>query len=92
MRGPGLAGFRLDVGEPGPGGRIGNVDEMLAAGTLNLPAGEMRFALDRLVAVRTVKLEFGCVHRFYLHKRKSRGESMSKLFSILFTDGLRLIW
>jgi hypothetical protein len=64
---------------------------MLTAGTLNLPAGEMRFALQRLVAMRTVKLEFRGAHRFYLHKRKNRGKSISKFFSILFTDKLRLI-
>ena len=44
MRGPGLAGFRLDVREAHARRWIGNADEMLAGGALNLPAGEMRLA------------------------------------------------
>ena len=63
MRGPGLAGFRRHMGEPGARRRIGNADEVLAGRALNLPAGELRFALQRLVAVRTVELEFICSHR-----------------------------
>jgi len=92
MRVPGAPGLRLDVGETGARGRIGNANEMLAGRALNLPTGEMHFALQRLVAVRTVKFEFGCCHKFYLHKRKNRGKSISKFFSILFIPKLRLVW
>ena len=59
---PGAAGFRLDLGETGARRRIGNPDEMLAGRALNLPSGELRFALERLVAVGAVKLEFVCIH------------------------------
>ena len=58
MRGPGLTGFRLDVGEAGARRRIGNADEMLAGRALNLPAGMAGIALQRLVAVGTVEFEF----------------------------------
>jgi len=62
MRVPGVAGLRLDVGEPGAGGRTGNADQMLAAGALNLPARVARVALQRLVAVGTVEFEFVGAH------------------------------
>lgn len=87
---PSASGLRLDVGETHAGGRIGDANEMLAAGTLDLPPGMARFALQRLITVGTVKLEFSCAHRFYLHKRKNRDKSISKYFSILFFSQLRL--
>jgi hypothetical protein len=71
------------VGESGAGRRIRDADEMLTGGALNLPAGEMDFALQRLVAVGAVELEFGCFHRLYLIKRKSR-EKVYRNFSIYF--------
>ena len=64
MRVPGVAGLRLDVGEAGSRRRIWNADQMLAGGTLNLPAGELRFAFQRLVAVRAIEFEIGCAHMF----------------------------
>ena len=48
--------FRLDVSEAGSRRRIGNADEMVARRALNLPAGELRLALQRLVTVRTIDL------------------------------------
>jgi len=48
---PRLARLGLDLGEAHAGRRIGDADEMLAGRTLNLAAGELRFAFQRLVAV-----------------------------------------
>ena len=63
MSRPSLALFRLDVGEAGARRRIGDSDEVIAGGTLNLPPGELWFALQRLVAVGTIEFEFVCVHK-----------------------------
>ena len=89
MRVPRMSGFGRDVGESGVGRRIRDANEMLTAGALNLPAGEMDFALQRLVAVGAVELEFGCFHRLYLIKRKSR-EKYFEIFHILFGSEPRL--
>ncbi len=59
---PGMAGLGLDVRETGAGRRIGNANEMLASRTLHLSAGVARVTLERLIAVRTEKFEFGFVH------------------------------
>jgi hypothetical protein len=79
------------MGESGARRRIGDADEVLARRALNLPAGEMSLALQRLIAVGTVKLEFRCSHKLCLPKRNSRGNSMSILSDILFNAGMRLI-
>jgi hypothetical protein len=63
MRVPSLAGFRLYVGEAGARRRIGNADQNLAGRALNLPAGELRFTLQRLIAVGTVEFEFIRTHK-----------------------------
>ena len=63
MSRPGLAVFRLDVGETGARWRIGDADEDLTGRALNLPAGKLRLALQRLIAVGTVKFEFAGVHK-----------------------------
>lgn len=70
MRGPRLAGFGLDVGEAGAGRRMGDADEMVAPGTLNLPAGVAGIALQRLVAVRAVELECGGAQSLHRYRRK----------------------
>src|SRR5437868_11406671 len=62
MRGPSLAGIRMDMGEAGARGRIGNADEMVAFRALNLAARVAWIALQRLVAVGTVEFEFGVAH------------------------------
>ena len=74
MRGPGLAGFRLDVRETGAGRGIRNADEDVAPWTLDLPTGELRFAFQRLIAVGAVEFEFVGAHRLCPHKRKIRGK------------------
>ena len=90
MRGPGLAGFRLHLGEAGARRRIGDADEMLARGTLNLPAGELRFAFQRLVAMRAVKLEFVCVHKLHPHHAQTGCEKYMKDLFILFLRRMRM--
>ena len=67
---PSLARLRLDVGEAGAGWRAGNADEMLASRTLNLPACMARVALQRLITLGTVELEFGVVHSLHPFMRK----------------------
>jgi hypothetical protein len=67
MRGPRLSRFRLNLGEARARRRIGNADEMVAGRTLDLPTGELRLALQRLIAVRTVEFEFGGAHRLHPH-------------------------
>ena len=76
MRGPSLAGFRVDMGEAGAGGRIGNADQMVASRTLNLPPGEAGIALQRLVAVGAVEFEFVRAHSLHLFMRKPAAKSM----------------
>ena len=79
MRGPRLARLRRDVGEAGAGRRTGNADEVLAAGALNLAPGEAGVALQRLVAVGTIKFEFVGVHKliaFTFIMRKTGAKSI----------------
>jgi hypothetical protein len=59
---PGVTGLRLDVRETSSSRRIGNADQVLAGGTLNLATGELGLALQRLVAVRAIEFEIGCAH------------------------------
>jgi hypothetical protein len=66
VRIPRVSGFRLHVGETRARRGIGNADEVLASGALNLPAGVARVALQGLVTVRAIELEFGGVHRLQL--------------------------
>jgi hypothetical protein len=93
MRCPSLAGFRLHLGETGACGRIGNADEMLAGGTLNLPSGVTWIALQRLIAVGTVEFEVGCVrcvHRLHAnHAQIGRKKYMTDLL-ILFVRPMRM--
>jgi len=67
MRRPGLAGLRLDVREAGARRRIGDADEDVASRALDLPPGELGFALQRLVAVGTIEFEFVRVHKLLPH-------------------------
>jgi hypothetical protein len=45
---------------------------------LNLPSGKLRFALQRLVAVGTIKFEFVCVHGLHLHHAQTGREKYMK--------------
>ena len=67
MGGPGLAGFRVDVGEARARRWIGNADEMVASGALNLPARVAGIAFQGLVAVGSVEFEFVRAHGLRPH-------------------------
>lgn len=83
MRCPSLPGFRLDVSEAGARRRIRDADEVMARRAFNLPAGELRFALQRLVAMRAIKLEFICVHSLHPHYAQTGDEKYMELFILL---------
>lgn len=56
MSGPSQARFRLILRRLA--GRVRDVDQMIAAGTLDLPAGELLIAGHALLAMRTFEFEF----------------------------------
>jgi hypothetical protein len=64
--------------EAGARRRVGDSDEVIAGGTLNLPPGELWFALQRLVAMRAVKLEFIRVHKLPHHHAPNGFEKYTK--------------
>jgi len=75
--------LRLDVGKARAGRWIGDANEVIAGGTLDLAAGELRFALQRLIAVGTVELEFVGIHMAFGDvpriMRKSTAKSISQI-------------
>ena len=77
---PRVSGFRLHLGETHSRRRVGDADEVPASRALNLPAGELRFALEGLIAVRAIEFEFVRVHGLHLDKRNRRGKSISNFF------------
>lgn len=77
---PGVARLGRDIRKAHAGWRIGDADQEFAGWTLNLPAGELRLALERLIAVGTVEFEFVIAHSLCIGKRKPWDKSMSKLF------------
>jgi len=90
MRGPGLAGFRLDVGETGARRRTGDADEMLAGWALNLPAGVARVALQRLITVGTVEFEFIRAHKLLPHHAPTGCKKYIKNLFILLVRRMRM--
>jgi len=90
VRGPGLAGFRLHLGEAHARRRIRDADEVIAARALDLASGKLGIALQRLVTVGTVEFEFVCVHKSQPYHAQSRGEKYVKFFHILFPVALRM--
>jgi len=56
-------------------GRIGNVDQMMTRWALRLQPGELRLALQVLLAMRTREFEISCGH--------SRSTSLRQLDSML---------
>lgn len=90
MRGPGLAMFWLDVREASARRRIGDADEVVAGRALNLATGELRFALQRLVTMGTVKFEFVRAHSLHLHHAQIRGKKYMKDLSILSVWRIRM--
>jgi hypothetical protein len=69
---PSASGLRLDLREPGARRRIGDADEKITGRALDLPSGELRLALQGLVAVRTVEFKFVRVHRILPHHAQTR--------------------
>src|SRR5262249_26053289 len=67
---PGAARFRRDLRKTHSRRRVRDAGEGLAGRALNLAAGKLSLALQALVAVGTVELEFVCVHSFYPVKRR----------------------
>jgi hypothetical protein len=47
---------------------------------LNLPPGELRFALQRLVTMRTIEFEFICVHKLLPHHAQTSRKKYMKVF------------
>jgi hypothetical protein len=90
MRGPGLTGFRFNVGETGACRRIRNADEMLAGRALNLPPGMARVALQRLIAVGAIEFEFVRVHELHQHHAQTGFEKYMKDLLILFVRRMRM--
>jgi hypothetical protein len=82
--------LRLDVGEAGARRRIGDADEMVARRALNLPAGKLRLALQRLIAVGTVEFEFICVHNVAPHHAQTGCKKYMKDLFILFVRRMRM--
>ena len=78
MCSPGLPNLRLHVRESRARWGIRNPDQMVAGWTLNLPPGELRLALERLIAMGAVEFEFVRVHGLCPHKRKRGEKSISK--------------
>jgi hypothetical protein len=85
-----VAGLRFDVRETHSRRRIRDADEDFARRTLDLPGGELRLALQGLVAVGAGEFEFVGWHT-QPHQRNHRPKSMPKSFSILFGAKLRLV-
>src|SRR5665213_3677145 len=86
---PGASGLRLNLGEAGARRRIWDANQDLAGRTLNLTAGELRFALQRLVAVRAIEFEFVCVHKCLpslYHAQNARKKYMKDLGIIRFAN------
>jgi hypothetical protein len=64
------------MSETGARWRIGNADEMLAGRALDLPTGELRLALQRLIAVGTVEFKFVRAHKLHPIMRKPGTKSI----------------
>jgi hypothetical protein len=65
MRVPGASRLWLHLRETRPRRWIRDADEVIAGRALDLPAGKLRFALQRLVAVGTIEFEFVRVHKWF---------------------------
>ena len=81
IRVPSVAGFGLDVGEPGARRGIGDADEVVAGRTLNLAAGMTRVALQRLVTVGTVEFKFIGAHKLRLDHGPTGRKNTPKIYS-----------
>jgi hypothetical protein len=57
---------------------------------LNLPAGKLRLALQRLIAVGTMKFKFAGVHSLHLLHAQTRREKYGKDLFILLVARIRM--
>jgi len=73
---PSAAGLWLEVRETHSGRWIGNADEKLAGGALNLAARVAGVALQGLIAARTIEFEICRVHSFHKEMREAEAKSM----------------
>jgi hypothetical protein len=62
--------------ETGARRRIGDANQVLAGGALNLPAGVNRFALQRLVAVLAMEFKFSVIHKLHSYMRNPGAKSI----------------
>ena len=83
---PGMAGFRLYVGEAGARRWIGNADKMLTGWALNLSARVARVTLQRLIAMGTIEFEFRWAHRFHPHPAQNGHQKYARSLFILLTE------
>jgi hypothetical protein len=88
--GPGLAGFRLDMGKTGARRWIGNADEDIAGRTLDLPARELGLTFQWLITVGTVKFEFICAHTLHPHHAANGRKKYIKNLFILLARKMRM--
>lgn len=90
MRVPRAAGFRLHMGETSSRRGIGNADKMLAGRTLDLSAGELSLALQRLITVGTIEFEIGCAHNLHAHYAQTAHEKYIEDLFILLVRRMRM--
>jgi hypothetical protein len=90
MRVPRASGLRLHMREAGARRRIGDADKDIARRTLDLPAGELRLALQWLVTVRTIEFEFVRVHKLLPHHAQTGDGKYMKDLSILSVRRIRM--
>jgi hypothetical protein len=84
MRGPSLAVLRLDMGKACARRWIGDPNQLLARGALNLPSGKLRLALQWLITVGTIEFEFVGIHKLHpLHAQNGEAQYMKNLFILL---------
>jgi hypothetical protein len=73
--------------KPVPAGGFGDTDEVIAGRALDLRAGELRFALQRLVAMGAIEFEFVGADDPHLHHAQSGRKRQMRDFSILYAVG-----
>jgi hypothetical protein len=78
---PSAAGLGLHLRETGARRWIRNANEMMARWAFDLSARELRFALQRLIAVGTIEFEIVCVHSLHPHHAQTGREKYMELFS-----------
>ena len=70
--------------ESGSCRRVRDADKVLTGRTLNLSASNLSLALQRLIAVRAVKLKLGRVHIVLLTHAQMQGQKHGSVFCSYF--------